>query len=129
MRSACAVSRAPLASRASISVPILVFSKVKQRRVWSGRMRDLHAGTGRCHDGRRRRLLYDHSTGSHPHRDLPMVASHYMSRRPQADWVEGALRRGPVDDQFEVSIGRQGVAAPKRDAGATKVTGPSSAPL
>ena len=45
-----------------------------------------------------------------------------------ADRVDAASFRGPVDGHFEVSIGRQWVAAPKTDACVTHVTGPSNAP-
>jgi hypothetical protein len=67
-------------------------------------------------DGRGCNLLDDHSAGGHPHRDLSSIASHYITRCPQADRVDAASFRGPVDEHFEVSSNRQCVTAAKRDA-------------
>jgi hypothetical protein len=55
-------------------------------------------------DGRRSSLLDAHSAKGHPRRDLFVVTSHHVTQCTQADRVEGAVLRGPIDDHFHASI-------------------------
>jgi hypothetical protein len=88
-----------------------------------------HAGTGSGIDGRRNRLLDAHSAAGHARRGLFVVTSHNVARRMQADRVEDALLRGPIDDHFDASIYGQGLAALKTDACAAQVKDRTDAPL